>query len=92
MKKIVKYVCDLCGEAYDCQSDAGLCEASHIIPIELDNRYHPRYNSFSNSPFAKYPIRIRVKMSDGETVTYSFERGPVVRTEDSKNSDNVKSQ
>ena len=92
MKKIIMYLCDLCGAEYDCETDARLCEVSHVIPIELDKCYHLRYSSYNDSPFSKYPIRIRVKMSDGETVTYSFERGPAVRTEDSKNSDNVKSQ
>ena len=66
MKEVKHYICDICGTEYNEKTKAKLCERKHCFPVEIvECRYVPYYHNEKG-----YPISVRVKMSDGEVVTF----------------------
>ena len=66
MKKIEKFCCEFCNREYNTKNDAKSCEENHKTPIKIENsRHRPR-----NEDYSGYPVRISVKMSDGNTISY----------------------
>ena len=57
MPHIGSYVCDICGESYNNEEAAALCEKNHSVPISVLNPvyYPPR----------RYPDEVIVEMADG---------------------------
>lgn len=63
MKKVQKYVCDICCNEYETEKECLKCEKSHaeVEKVIFD------YGSVSES---KYPHRIHVNFKDGIQVHY----------------------
>lgn len=76
MKVKTVYQCEKCGQEYDDEDACKECESQHIMPKELDTKYHYRFKSRVSSSAFKYPKLIRVLMEDGCSVIYSYEMGP----------------
>lgn len=66
MRKIESYICEVCGSEYSEKNKAIKCETNHNPPIKIVGM---RYIGFGNDNKG-YPIVIKVKMKDGEIVTY----------------------
>ncbi len=69
------YKCDYCGQEYLTPDECKNCENQHVKPVEIiqqNNRFH--YHSPFDSDMWKYPVRIRIKMDNGDIVSYYYER------------------
>ena len=63
MKKIERYVCEICYTEYNDKEQCKECEKVHYMGTEIkDSRYNPHY---------KYPYKIEVKFTDGTTHWYN---------------------
>lgn len=66
MKEIRNYGCEICGTVYSEKARAVECEKSHKRPGKvMSGDYYP-YSVDKQG----YPIKIHVKMSDGNVVSY----------------------
>ena len=73
MRKLTRYICEKCRAEYFNEEDAIACESEHIAPLELDMKHIHYRNRLDYSNF-KYPLRLRVKMENGDVVLYYLER------------------
>ena len=66
MKKVEHYVCEVCGTEYRDEKTCYECETRHHKPVEIRGaKWVPMKENRLG-----YPTQIRVKMSNGEIVTY----------------------
>lgn len=66
MKKITRYLCEICGTEYGDKEKAAACEKTHLRPKEIIGlAYHPHTTDSSGCP-----ITIDVKMTDGNVRRY----------------------
>lgn len=65
MKKVVLYICEYCHKEYENNEECARCEIEHKIPIRIASaEYEP------DGSGGRYPKKIRIKMSDGNAITY----------------------
>lgn len=60
------YVCDVCGQVFENESDAKHCEKGHILPKEVSAFQYPKKD--------KYPYRVKVNFGN-ITAIYKYESG-----------------
>lgn len=68
MKKVERYVCDVCGTLYDNEGDCVRCESLHSKVID-NNGIELKY-----VPGQKYPNGIEVHFRDAVTLVYTLKR------------------
>lgn len=66
MKKVEHYICDLCRTEYNDKNMCEKCESGHVKPTKIDGA---TWVSITNN-YSGYPTKVRIKMSNGETITY----------------------
>ena len=66
MKKIERYVCEICKTEYADEAQAQKCERTHKLPLEIVSQRHRPITDDQSG----YPQTITVKMGDGRVITY----------------------
>lgn len=66
MRKIERFVCEMCGTEYKDKRMAESCEKCHKKPVAI---IKSRYVSKSQNG-AGYPVTVEIQMSDGTFQTY----------------------
>lgn len=66
MRKIERYVCEMCGTEYKDKLSAEKCEKCHKNAVAI---IRSRYVSQSQNG-AGYPVAVEIQMSDGTFQTY----------------------
>ena len=64
MRKVTRYICELCGATYEAEDKARECEASHKIGKILNFEY---------AGGSRYPYIVTLKFDGGEKVPYIIE-------------------
>ena len=66
MKKIERFICEVCGTEYNDKAQCGRCEEIHKKPQEIVNaKYRPITMDGTG-----YPDHLDIRMSDGQTIRY----------------------
>ena len=66
MKKIERYVCEICGTEYTDKARCQKCEKSHKTATEIiDARYLSLHQNEQG-----YPVSVTIKFNDGKTVIF----------------------
>lgn len=66
MRETKLYICEVCGTQYADKKKCLACEKSHKKPVNIVNcKYIPQKDNNKG-----YPIRIDIKMEDGNIVSY----------------------
>lgn len=67
MKEVKQYICDICGTQYKDKEKCKDCESMHHQPVKIDGAVWV----FMKSNGSGYPTKVHIKMSNGETITYT---------------------
>ena len=72
MKKVERFICEVCGTEYTDKARCGRCERSHKEPQKIVSAtYRPITVDGTG-----YPEHLNVRISDGQTVRYKKLRQP----------------
>ncbi len=66
MKKVEHYICELCGTEYKEKEMCTKCEKGHKKPTGITGASFAPITSDGSG----YPVRVKIVMSDGKTITY----------------------
>ena len=66
MKEVKHFICDICGTEYKDKNACSECERGHYRPLEISGAKFVSMKSNRSG----YPTQVRIKMSNGEIITY----------------------